>query len=256
MKRDMGKICSFWNSRGGLGKLAGSRDVMAKEIEIREISKFIGNGMRVLDLGCGNGITAIEFARHYNIRITGIDYAEEMITAAKDLVKGKRLKGKLDFMVGDITKMPELKGAFDRIYTERVIINLKDWKAQAKSIRDITSLLKKNGVFVMCENSQDGLDKINELRECAGLDEIKPPWHNRYLRDKEVGKLSISGVKLEKVVCYSSTYYLLSRVINAWLAKQEGKEPSYNAPVNKLALELPSIGEFGQGRIWLWKKVK
>lgn len=255
MKRDVSKIRCFWNARGDLGELAGTRDVAAKEIEVREIARHIGDGQRVLDLGCGNGITAIELARRYAIRITGLDYAEEMIAAAKGLAKGRRLKGRLDFMVGDITRMPELDGSFDRIYTERVIINLKDWPAQARAIRDVTRLLRRGGRFVMCENSQDGLDRINELRAACGLPAIKPPWHNRYLRDEEVGKLRIPGVRLERIVHYSSTYYFLSRVVNAWLARQEGREPEYDAPVNRLAMALPPLGELGQGRIWLWKKV-
>ena len=38
----------------------------------------------------------------------------------------------------------------------------------------------------MLENSLDGLDKINALRQEAGLDKVVPPWHNLYFRDSEV----------------------------------------------------------------------
>ena len=105
----------------------------------------------------------------------------------------------------------------------------------------------------MCENSQDGLDKINELRSLVGLPEITPPWHNHYLRDSDIEQSSFPGLKLDAVRHYSSTYYFLSRVVNASLAQKEGKEPEYDAPVNQLALQLPSIGEMGQGRIWQWR---
>ena len=57
------------------------------------------------------------------------------------------------------------------------------------------------------------------------------------------------------MVYHSSTYYFLSRVVNAWLAAKEGKEPDYNSPVNELALHLPAIGDMGQGRTWVWKRV-
>ena len=62
-------------------------------------------------------------------------------------------------------------------------------------------------------------------------------------------------MKLDGCVYYSSTYYFLSRVVNAWEAAQSGKDPDYDAPVNQLALKLPPIGDFGQGRLWLWRKV-
>ena len=61
-------------------------------------------------------------------------------------------------------------------------------------------------------------------------------------------------VMLEEVRFISSTYAFLSRVVNAWLAKKEGEEPSYDAPVNKLALELPAFGGIGQTKIWVWRK--
>ena len=107
----------------------------------------------------------------------------------------------------------------------------------------------------MCENSQDGLEKINELRARVGLYEIKPPWHNRYFRESEIIQETLPGLILERLEDYSSTYYFLSRVVNAWLAAQEDKEPSYDALVNQLALNLPPIGDVGQGKIWLWRKL-
>ena len=108
----------------------------------------------------------------------------------------------------------------------------------------------------MCENSQDGLSALNHLRTCVALPEITPPWHNRYLRDAEIAEIQITGVELEKVVRYSATYYFLSRIVNASLAKSEGREPDYNAPVNRLALSLPSFGDCDQSRLWLWRKTK
>jgi cyclopropane fatty-acyl-phospholipid synthase-like methyltransferase len=52
-------VCAFWNSRAGLGQWAGSRDVIAKQLEVEAIATYVRDGMRVLEVGCGNGITAI-----------------------------------------------------------------------------------------------------------------------------------------------------------------------------------------------------
>jgi ubiquinone/menaquinone biosynthesis C-methylase UbiE len=249
------KVRDFWNSRAGLGQWAGSRDVMAKELEMEAIASYLRDGMRVLDLGCGNGITAIEMCRRFDVRLTGMDYAEEMVAAARQLADGAGIKGRLDFQVGDVRKL-EATDRFDVIYTERVLINLPDWPAQHDALRGICGLLAPGGAFVMCENSQDGLDRLNGLRTRVGLPKIEPPWHNRYLRDAELEQVALPGVKLEAINDYSSTYYFLSRVVNAALAQQQGREPEYEAPVNQLARALPSVGNFGQGRIWLWRKAK
>ena len=244
---------AFWNSRAGLGQWAGTRDVIAKQIEVEVLAEQARDGMRVLEVGCGNGITAIELARRHRLSILAVDFAEEMIAAAKKLVAGQDLKGRVEFRVGDVRQMAHFAERFDLIYTERVLINLPDWPAQEQALRDICALLVPGGVYAMCENSQDGLDAVNKLRGCVGLPPIPPPWHNLYLRDAELAAVRMPGIRLEAVRHYSSTYYFLSRVVNAVLAVREGKEPEYESPVNRLALELPPIGELGQGRLWLWR---
>jgi ubiquinone/menaquinone biosynthesis C-methylase UbiE len=247
-------VCAFWNSRAGLGQWAGSRDVIAKQLEVEAIATYVRDGMRVLEVGCGNGITAIEIARRYKVELLGIDFAEEMIAAATAMLADQHLKGAVRFQVGAVCSLANFSECFDLIYTERVLINLPDWQAQRQAIASITGLLADGGLYAMCENSQDGLDQINSLRQRVGLSGITPPWHNRYLRDAELEQASFPGTKLEGVNTYSSTYYFLSRIVNAWLAAQGGREPDYDDPINQLALRLPSIGSLGQGRIWLWRK--
>ena len=248
------EVRAFWNSRAGLGQWAGSRDVVAKQLEIEAIATYVKDGMKVLEIGCGNGITAIELARRYDADIWAFDYAEEMVSAAQSFAKSASCKGNIFFQVGDVLKMPHFDKKFDLIYTERVLINLQSWESQRRAIMDICGLLSNGGVYVMCENSQDGLDKINTLRLQAKLNNIEPPWHNRYFRDSEIEQINTPGVMLEEINTYSSTYYFISRVVNAWLAAKNGIEPDYDADINQLALQLPPVGDFGQGRIWLWRK--
>jgi hypothetical protein len=107
----------------------------------------------------------------------------------------------------------------------------------------------------MCENSKDGLDAINLFRKKTGLEEISSPWHNRYFIESELNDFSKENyMKLIEMNSFTSTYYFLSRVINAWQAKNNSEEPSYDAPINQLSLELPSIGNFGQTKLWIWSK--
>jgi ubiquinone/menaquinone biosynthesis C-methylase UbiE len=249
------KVRAFWNKSSQLGEVAGTKDLIAKRLEIEAIAKYVHDGQRILDIGCGNGITAIELARYFKVDIFGIDFAEEMIKEARNSVKGINLKGTVRFEVGDIEHLPEFERKVDLAYTERALINLPDWETQKQAIRTITDQLVYRGQYVMCENSQDGLDIINSLRVRVGLKAIEPPWHNRYFRDVELERCDFPGVVLESIDFYSSTYYFLSRVVNAWVAAQEGKEPNYDSLINQLALQLPSIGNMGQGRIWVWRKV-
>jgi len=219
------------------------------------ISKYLNNGMSVLEAGCGNGVSAIEFAKKYEINIKATDFATEMINEAKLLACDQVLKGKITFETLDILNINQITECFDIIYTERVIINLMEWDVQKKAILNLFKMLKKGGAYIMCENSCEGLSEINKLRLLVGLPEIHAPWHNRYLRDTELSTLSDDGVYLEAIDYYSSSFYFLSRIINAAIAKNDGKEPDYDSPINNLAKKLPSIGKLGQGRIWVWRKI-
>lgn len=243
----------FWDSRADLGIKAGSNDTVMKYLEMSMINEYVKDGMRILDFGCGNGVTMCDIASRHDVSILGIDFSDAMIDAAERNARSAGLLDRLSFSCGDQNTIKELDSRFDLIYTERCIINLSSWEEQKNTIIDLVRLLKDDGRYVMCESSIDGLREINDMRARLDLDEITPPWHNRYLCDSEVEELASDGaVSLVDVRYFSSTYYLLSRVLNAALAKEQGVEPSYDAPINKLALRLPPIGRFGQGRIWVW----
>ncbi len=178
-----------------------------------------------------------------------------MIKEAKKLAEENHVIDKIIFNVADITNLPIINERFDFIYTERMLINLKDWNTQLSAIKSMSSFLTKKGKLLLIENSIDGLNEINKLRNSIGLESIIPPWHNLYLEDKKMTEATIPNCKLIDVIPYSATYYFLSRVINAWMANEEGKEPSYDAAINKLALFLPAIGTHAQGKLWIWEKV-
>ena len=245
----------FWNANAKLKKLAGTKDYNAKIIEIEALSKFFKKNITVLEFGCGNGHTAIELAKKFNVKIDACDYSPEMILEAKKIQKKEKLSNRVSFFLADIKKKIEIKPIYDLVFTERMLINLDSWAYQKKSIIKLINCLKPKGRLVLMENSATGLKKINDYRSMLGLKKIKAPWHNLYLDDEKMLNFQIRNCKLIEVIPYSSTYYFLSRVINAWLANEKRMEPNYNAKINKLALKLPSIGDCAQGKIYLYKKI-
>jgi ubiquinone/menaquinone biosynthesis C-methylase UbiE len=254
----MTEVRALWDSRAKDGAAAGTRDLIASELERRAILGYVKGGMRVLDVGCGTGETAIAIAEQYDCRVWGIDYSEAMVEQAQRNRRGRVLRGSVNFSRADITTdLTGSKPQYDLIYSQRCLINLPDWEAQRQAIIDIMALLKPGGQYVMIENSQDGLEEVNQWRKAVGLPIIVAPSHNRYMDDLEVHRL---GRELEPAACIMdalyplSTYYLLSRIANAYLAQEAGIEPNYDAPLNRLALSLPSIGQFGQGRMWIFQK--
>jgi ubiquinone/menaquinone biosynthesis C-methylase UbiE len=256
------KKMAFWNTRAEFGDKAGTDDLPLKNIEMRVLSEYIHDGQNVLDIGCGNGLTAFHLLDRAKINITGIDFAEKMIIDAKKKLSdlGPDMKA-LTFAVGDVCNLPKIPivsgGKYDVIITERVLINLSSWKEQEGAIRDIINLLSPNGVYLMCENLTEGLNNINRVRMDLGLPEIQRPWHNCYLNEKEV--LGIDFAELVEYRDFTSAYYFLSRVVNAWVAKKNNAEPQYNSDINQVSSHLIGNRNFesmglGQTRLWVWRR--
>lgn len=247
-------ILDFWNSRASLQGRAGSDDVIAKTLEMEALAAQIGEGMTLAEFGCGNGITAMQLASRRDVRIQAFDFSPEMVAQARAQVAGSPVAERVRFEVADIRNPPPLTARFDAVYTERMLINLPDWPSQAQAIASLAGYLKPGGRLLLCENSQQGLAALNDLRRRVGLDLINPPWHNVYLDDASMAALQVPDCRLREVQAYSATYYFLSRVVNAWLAKQEGRAPAYDAPVNQLAALLPPFGDCAQGKLWIFEK--
>ena len=72
---------------------------------MHQVGSYKCDGMRILEVGCGNGITVIKLARRRKVDILGIDFAAEMIAAAGSILAGQNLRGTAKFQVGDV---PEL----------------------------------------------------------------------------------------------------------------------------------------------------
>ena len=106
--KEVDSVRAFWNSRAGLGKWAGTQDLIAKELELKTIAEFVQPGMKVLDAGCGNGVAAIEIARRFQVDITAIDYAADMVRAAAETAATMPLVGTIRFKEGDVTSLDGL----------------------------------------------------------------------------------------------------------------------------------------------------
>jgi len=244
----------FWDDQASKGKKSGSQDLLLNQLEQKIIISKVRdcNPKSILEIGCGDGNTALMIKKELpKIKIEAFDFSDKMIDEAKKNASINSID--IDFFVHDMNKLNNINKKYDMIISKRALINLDSYNQQIVILNDIYHLLKSNGKYLMCESSKKGLQEINNLRLVFDLERIEEPWHNTYI-DEE--KLDTEDIKLTlfKKVNFSSTYYFLSRVVNAHISKLDKLEPDYNSEINRMALKTPSFGNLSQSLLWIWNK--
>lgn len=263
MKTDTAKVGAVWDEfaqKYGVDRRASTPDAYLVDLELRTLAKYIGDGEKVLDIGAGNGYTALMLALKKAVNIIGIDVSAQMVACANQMQKNYdgKLKGTVRFELGDILSSGFLKhfgeNCFDTVLTKRTLINVLSWKEQRESIIKIWHLLKPDGRCIMMEATVQGHENINRLRERFGISRTPIRWHNNYLDEEKL--LAFLNEKFETVLFkdFSSTYYVGSRVIQPLLLKPFKKEPRYDFFLNRLFSYLPNWGNRGIQKLFVCTK--
>ena len=116
----------------------------------------IDSSARALDLGCGNGTTAIWLAGHTGSHVTGIDLSGVRIDNAKVAKEQQEpgLRDLLAFEKASATELPFADGQFSRVWSQAVIYHVPD---KRKVLSEVYRVLADGGIFVF-----DDLVKPNQ----------------------------------------------------------------------------------------------
>jgi len=257
------QIRQFWTEQAGkYGKspAASWSDTMAIEMEIRQILKYLEDGDHVLDLGCGNGYSTIQFASQKQVSIRGLDYIPEMIEQAglrtRDMAD--TLLGTAEFYIGDITALDERSDTYDKVVVIRVIINLGEWKSQEKALHECARVLKPGGMLLLSEATLQGWQQMNHMRREWGLPDIPMPPFNNYIDQERVIRAVSSNLRLIEIDNFSSTYYVGTRVLKPIIIQALGARidvADSNMEWNRWFSQLPSWGDYGTQKLFVFKRI-
>ncbi len=258
-KASVKDIKAFWDEQAnqhGTKFSATVPDKFLKKLEIENIIRYLPNkdNAKIIDLGSGNGFSTLAFAKARRGKFTGVDYSTEMINqAGKLLQQNKNLKNRLSFQVGDVLKLSFVSQTFNCATTDRCLINLVSLADQKKALKEIWRILKPKGKYIMCEDTQEGLAKLNQLRSIAGLKTIPNHWHNLYLNEQKLLPYLKKYFKILAIDNFSSTYYIGSRIYNA-LAAVDPAKPDYLSKINNISSKLPAFGDYSPLKIFYLEK--
>jgi ubiquinone/menaquinone biosynthesis C-methylase UbiE len=253
------KIKKHWDDLAETNKSsykASWDDYYMLQKEIEEVGYYIHEDASVCDMGCNNGYCDFELLKKFGkINITGIDFSEKAIEEANKTREDSPYKYRCEFLVGNIldtSTYPDKK--FDRIIVKRTLINLTSDEEQLQAIHNLFSIMKYEGEVLLLEAVEENLQKLNKLRLEFGLPLLDQPWHNRYLNKNVVDKLH-SNFNVCEDRSYSSSYYIMSRVLYPWMSSiTPGTKIDYLSEINRLATMLPNIGDYGIQRLFVLSK--
>lgn len=235
---DIAEIQQYYRVRAASGKYATSPDFNLREVEIDYLARWMRDGQRVLDVGCGTGYTVLRHAAMFDAAFSGIDFVPEMVEHARLLAAEFETKKRVDFRVGDVTRLEESDGSFDVVVSERCLLNLPTRNDQWRAIGEIARVLRPGGLYLMLEGTLQGLQRLNDVRSRFGLDPIPDAdprynWFSNKFDEDEMLPVALRSFRKLVQIQRFGMYYLISRVIHPLLARPD--QPKYDAPINTIA---------------------
>jgi len=177
--------------------------------DIRNLADYAKPGMKILDLGCGNG-RLYEIFKDKNVNYIGIDISEKLIRLAQTKYP------EAQFLVGDGLDLPFKDNSFDVIYSIAVFHHLPSQRLRIQFLKEARRVLKKDGKIILTvwnlwqRKYFKLLVKSSLLKLVAKskLDwrDLYIPWQNKYQRyhhaftKKELKKLfTKTGFSIERI---------------------------------------------------------
>ena len=169
----------------------------------------IGPTDTVLDVACGPGLLACDFAGHAR-RVTGIDLTPAMIEQARALQRVKGLEN-LSWHVGDVTSLPFEDASFSVAFTRYSFHHILD---PAAVLSEMARVAEPGGRVVVVDvytsnaDQAEAYDRVERLRDpshvrALGLDELTGLFRDAGLSDVATTLYTLD-VDLEELLAASS----------------------------------------------------
>ena len=211
-----------------------SSDPHMRDLELHAILPHLRPEDRVLDVGCGTGFSAIQFAARCR-HVLAVDYAEALIEKARAAQAQRGGPPNLEFRVASVLDDGAVPDLFDVVVSQRCLINLPHWEAQRQALRRIARLLPPGGRLVMVEGVLEPLERLNAIRAAVGLEPITVVWYNCFFREAQLEAELRRDFTITAVESLG-LYLYLTRILHPLVVAPEA--PRHDSPINAAARRL------------------
>lgn len=121
----------------------------------------------VLDVGCREGDHAIEIARRFGCRVTGVDLVEHNVTVGNERIERFRMAKAVRLEQADVQSLGFSDSSFDHLWCRDMMCHVPDL---AKAFSECARVMKPGGSMLTYSTFQTDLMEPNETyRLCAPL---------------------------------------------------------------------------------------
>ena len=160
----MSKFSDYWasqcgNPRGTVGKIITWAMNRTNNIMYHGIIENMkpSEGMKILDIGFGNGYLEKLIYGQAKCSIYGIDISEDMVKLASENNKKGIENGDIHLSIGDCCNLTFEDNSFDIVTTMNTIYF---WNDTMQGLQEIYRVLKDGGVFYNAVLTKESLDKV------------------------------------------------------------------------------------------------
>jgi 2-polyprenyl-6-hydroxyphenyl methylase/3-demethylubiquinone-9 3-methyltransferase len=145
--------------------------------------------VRLLDVGCGGGVLAEEYAR-LGCRVTGIDLSDESLEVARAHARTQGLS--IDYRAGSATQLPFDGSSFEVVSCCDVLEHIPEWE---QVIAEVGRVLTPGSLFLFDTINRTPKSKINFI---FGLQDF--PYTSLFPKDAHVWEMFITPEELSAVL--------------------------------------------------------
>lgn len=108
----------------------------------------IGAGARVLDVGCGAGVTPCFLTQRYGCRVVGVDIRARMVERSEERARREGVADRVEFRVADAQDLPFEDDLFDAVITESVTCFPED---KQRAVNEYVRVTRPGGYVGLAE---------------------------------------------------------------------------------------------------------
>lgn len=240
MTKSLAEIRDSWAAAATLDRDADGLRPTARDPNLQQavetaIERWLRSGDRLLDVGCGDGLSTLRFAGVTGSAV-GVDYIEEFVTRARQ--HAAKAGARAEFRTANVMDLAALRrecGLFDAITCIRCLINLATAENQRCALGEIAACLRPGGLFLISEGWADGMAGLNLMRQRARLPAIEVVAYNLLI---DRGVFEAAAAPYFDLVGYHGLglFLYLSRVAQPLLVAPQ--PPSHTHRLNEIAVDL------------------